>query len=368
MADAERNEDVGAGQELRRLIEEATAQLKRALGNNFAGTVALASPDPAARQLEQVLNELLQTARQVEVSAEGIARDRDDLDHELAQVESRLAQEITERERTTRELRQQRSVLRSVIDAFPYCIFWKDREGVYLGANENKLRALGLQSVEQLIGKTDYDTAISKENAEFYRTVDKRVMDSNEPILNLEETQQRPDGPHVLLTTKVPLHDDAGSVTGILGMYVDVTERTRMDPSANDEKALQTMRSLLRLSGRSARFGATGAVRLSAPGPPREWCARCDPYTRPSGSSVATPKKTGMLADMAIQGYDGVKVFSATKAKDREVLGDRITTWIRANPATRIVDKIVSLSSDREFHCLSIVVFFAAELGGAELG
>jgi hypothetical protein len=84
---------------------------------------------------------------------------------------------------------------------------------------------------------------------------------------------------------------------------------------------------------------------------------------------VSTTIKTGMLADMAIRGYDGVKVFSATKAKDREVLGDRITSWIRANPATRIVDKIVSLSSDREFHCLSIVVFFAAEMGSnAELG
>jgi hypothetical protein len=83
----------------------------------------------------------------------------------------------------------------------------------------------------------------------------------------------------------------------------------------------------------------------------------------------ATSNGTGMLADMAIRGYDGVKVFSATKAKEREVLGDRITSWIRANPATRIVDKIVSLSSDREFHCLSIVVFFSAEMGsGPELG
>jgi hypothetical protein len=63
---------------------------------------------------------------------------------------------------------------------------------------------------------------------------------------------------------------------------------------------------------------------------------------------------------MAIRGYDGVKVFSATKAKDREVLGDRITAWIRENPASQVVDKIVSLSSDREFHCLSIVLFFSA--------
>jgi hypothetical protein len=87
-------------------------------------------------------------------------------------------------------------------------------------------------------------------------------------------------------------------------------------------------------------------------------CARCG----------GTASETGMLADMAIRGYDGVKVFSATKAKERDILGDRITSWIRANPATRIVDKIVSLSSDREFHCLSIVVFFSEHGGGAELG
>jgi PAS domain S-box-containing protein len=248
MGDAERKADAG---ELERMVEEAAAQVKRAMANRFEGKVALSGEHPAARALGEVLDRLLQEARQVELRAEGIARDRDDLDHELAQVEARLAQEITDHERTSRELRQQRSVLRNVIDAFPYCIFWKDRQGVYLGANENKLRALGLQSVDELIGKTDYDTAISRENADFYRSVDRQVMDRNEPILNLEETQQRPDGPHVLLTTKVPLHDDAGSVTGILGMYVDVTERTRMG-SADDEKALETMRSLLRFSGRGS--------------------------------------------------------------------------------------------------------------------
>jgi hypothetical protein len=36
-------------------------------------------------------------------------------------------------------------------------------------------------------------------------------------------------------------------VTGILGMYVDVTERTRMEGSSADEQALASMRSLLRL-------------------------------------------------------------------------------------------------------------------------
>jgi PAS domain S-box-containing protein len=235
---------------LRASIEAVIAQLQQALATHFEGTVAAASPDPAVQALVGSVNQLLGHARQAETRAAVIAEDRDHVDRDLSQIEARLAQEITERERVTRDLHQQRVVLRSVIDSFPYCIFWKDREGLYLGANGNKLRALGLGSVDELIGKTDYDTAISRENADFYRSVDRKVMDTGQPILNLEETQQRPDGPHVLLTTKFPLRDDAGAVTGILGMYVDVTERTRLHGGGSDESAIETMRSLLRLSGR----------------------------------------------------------------------------------------------------------------------
>jgi len=54
----------------------------------------------------------------------------------------------------------------------------------------------------------------------------------------------------------------------------------------------------------------------------------------------------------------GVKVFSATKARDREALGEFITDWIRNHPDYEIVDKIVTQSSDTEFHCLTITLFY----------
>ena len=56
--------------------------------------------------------------------------------------------------------------------------------------------------------------------------------------------------------------------------------------------------------------------------------------------------------------FNAVKVFSATKAKEREQLGETITRWLSANPEITIVDKVVSQSSDNEYHCLSIVLFF----------
>ena len=56
--------------------------------------------------------------------------------------------------------------------------------------------------------------------------------------------------------------------------------------------------------------------------------------------------------------YDGVKVFSVTKARDREHVGEDITRWLQDYPDYEIVDKVVRQSSDREFHCLSIILFY----------
>jgi hypothetical protein len=60
--------------------------------------------------------------------------------------------------------------------------------------------------------------------------------------------------------------------------------------------------------------------------------------------------------------FKGVKVFSATKAKEREALGEQVTRWIRGNPDCEIVDKIVTQSSDSEFHCLTITLFYKEKL------
>ena len=55
---------------------------------------------------------------------------------------------------------------------------------------------------------------------------------------------------------------------------------------------------------------------------------------------------------------DGIKVFTATKAKEREELGEAATAWLQQHPEMQIVDKVVTQSSDREYHCLSITLFY----------
>ncbi len=59
-----------------------------------------------------------------------------------------------------------------------------------------------------------------------------------------------------------------------------------------------------------------------------------------------------------IKKFNGVKVFSATMAQEREQLGEKVTAWIRKHPQNEIVDTIVTQSSDEAFHCIAITVFY----------
>jgi hypothetical protein len=73
-------------------------------------------------------------------------------------------------------------------------------------------------------------------------------------------------------------------------------------------------------------------------------------------SSSPSPSSATILDNSPIS---LVKVFSATKARDRDALGDRVTAWIAANPLVQVLNTVVSLSSDRDFHCLSFVLLCA---------
>jgi two-component system, cell cycle sensor histidine kinase and response regulator CckA len=145
--------------------------------------------------------------------------------------------------RAEEELFNSRQMLRTVLDTIPQRVFWKDCNSIFLGCNKPMAADCGYSSPAELIGKTDEATA-GAAMAERYRADDHEVMETNQPKLNYEKPQRRPDGSRRwLLLNKVPLHDRDGRVIGVLGTYDDITALKRANEVLRESD--QRFRSLL---------------------------------------------------------------------------------------------------------------------------
>jgi len=172
-------------------------------------------------------NEML---TQIQERDAALQETHDDLEQRVEQRTEQLQQEIAERKRAEETLRKREELLRLVMDNIPQFIFWKDRAGTYIGCNKNFAKAVGVGTPANIIGKTDYDLSFNDEEAAYYVDCDRRVMETDTPMLHILEPQTQADGKEVWLdTNKVPIHDTTGQVVGILGSYEDITERKRAD-------------------------------------------------------------------------------------------------------------------------------------------
>lgn len=137
-------------------------------------------------------------------------------------------QDITLLENKNLEINQEKLLLKTIIDSLPIRIFWKNKDGEYLGANRVFLKDASLNYESELIGKNDYQM-VWKEQAQLYRADDSIVMNSGNAKLNIIEEQTQADGNTISLeTSKIPLRDLDNKVIGIIGLYQDITERRRI--------------------------------------------------------------------------------------------------------------------------------------------
>ncbi|NJN21922.1 MAG: PAS domain-containing protein [Leptolyngbya sp. RL_3_1] len=117
-------------------------------------------------------------------------------------------------------------LMQLVLDNIPQYIFWKDRDSVYRGCNRRWAKMAGIGDPEQVIGITDDDLPWTQEQKDWYRECDRRVMDTDTPMLRIKQSQRQADGRMSWReTSKLPLHDSEGNVIGLLGTIEDITER-----------------------------------------------------------------------------------------------------------------------------------------------
>jgi PAS domain S-box-containing protein len=130
-----------------------------------------------------------------------------------------------ERRNLADALAHERNVLRTMIDLIPAFIYAKDAQSRFTACNKLVANRMGVNP-DELIGKTDFDF-FPLEMAEKFFADEQALIRSGEALMDLEEiAYDKTSGMNrVILTSKVPLRDAAGNLTGIVGTGYDITER-----------------------------------------------------------------------------------------------------------------------------------------------
>ncbi|MCX6673700.1 MAG: PAS domain S-box protein, partial [Methanothrix sp.] len=142
--------------------------------------------------------------------------------------------DISAQKKAEKALRASYLIIEGIINAIPVRVFWKDRDLVYLGCNAIFAHDAGFADSKDIIGKDDYQMGW-RDQAELYRGDDRQVIESGRSKLLIEEPQTTPEGNTiVLLTSKIPLRSSEGEIIGVLGTYMDITERKRAEEEVRE--------------------------------------------------------------------------------------------------------------------------------------
>lgn len=140
-------------------------------------------------------------------------------------------QDIDVRKRAEIKISEESIFLQTLIDNIPINIYTKDLLSRKTMINRSELELMGLEDSSTVIGKTDHEL-FPKESADISRKEDVEVMKTGIPILSRETSMDLGENnKHWFLTSKIPIKNSEGNVTGLLGVSVDITERKE-----NEEK------------------------------------------------------------------------------------------------------------------------------------
>ncbi len=167
------------------------------------------------------------------------------LQKQLESKNAQLQREIAKRRQAETTLLEERNLLRALVDNLPDLIYIKDIQSRFLLVNDATRRHLGGATIEEVIGKTDFDFSPT-ELAEQYYADEQKIFETGRALILHEEPSfdHETETTRWLLTIKVPFYDNQDHVTGLVGMNRDITKLKQTEDAlrlAHDEVEMKVL-------------------------------------------------------------------------------------------------------------------------------
>lgn len=131
--------------------------------------------------------------------------------------------DVTERKRTEEALAYERSLLTALLSNAPDAIYFKDIESRFIKCSNALARRFGTEDVNSLVGKTDADF-FSPEHAQRALQDERRIITTGEPSIGITEKETWRDGTESwVLSSKLPLRKEDGTIVGTFGISKDIS-------------------------------------------------------------------------------------------------------------------------------------------------
>lgn len=135
--------------------------------------------------------------------------------------------DITELKGIQQRISKSEACLQAIFDNLPFLVWMKDTESRFVYANRHWLQTAGVDGVDKVIGKTDFDFW-PKDLATHYRNMDNEVLQTRRQK-NLVEKSVDNGLETWVETTKLPVIDEYGEILGIIGFARDITDAREIE-------------------------------------------------------------------------------------------------------------------------------------------
>ena len=152
--------------------------------------------------------------------------------------------DVTQARLNEQALAYERDLLRGLLDNIPDRIYFKDVNSKFIRCSASMALRLGLKQPNEIVGKNDFDFHPDEQAREFYADEQRIIVTGVPMIAKLERQTDTTGGEIWASVTKVPIFNQHGQVTGLIGISRDVTQLKQAEFALQQARdaALETAR------------------------------------------------------------------------------------------------------------------------------